>query len=458
MVGMHLTFSMRSTRSKWRRQHCLHRRLRDERGASVVTALMIALIVFAMGGLWTNVGVHQVSLSSHDRMREQALHAAEAGINEAISTLAGDLQYAGTSGVVTLPDGGGEFEVTVVPVDPTDPYDPDRYITAMGYAPSKAASRRAVRRLEQQVLLDPLDGFEFALFAAPGGIVGNNYARVTGDVYSRDNVTVEQNSVVSGDLVTRGTVATGNKVLVTGNVHALGSVTLENSQTEIQGSVFSGGDVSGSASVGTDVQAAGSVSLSGTVGGKVSAPSTPPEPPELGQPTFTWDASNYTPVGSPWTETEDFVAHWSVNKDAMEGAHRITDTDPMLLDSKWTMTKDVTIVSDGPITLSRDVSAATSAELVLTIVSYADVDPAINLTNNVTLPSNIKLVLFAPNGSIAFGQNKSFHGVAYGEQVHLAQNMTLTHSQVSAPGFDWDTSSARRFIVKLRTFREVAVP
>ena len=102
-------------------------RFADERGASIVTALMVALVVFALGSLWTGVGVHQTSISAHQRKDEQALHAAEAGVNAAISALAGNLHYAGTTGAVPLADGTGEYEVTVAPVDPTNPNDPDRF-------------------------------------------------------------------------------------------------------------------------------------------------------------------------------------------------------------------------------------------------------------------------------------------------------------------------------------------
>lgn len=443
------------------------KRAADEAGTGVVTALSISLIAFLLGAVWVNVAVHQVEGSSYEKKREQALNAAEAGVNLAISRLAGDYDWAGTGGVIELADDTGEYEVSVTPVDPGDPEDLDRYIVAKGYAPSKTSTRRAARQLEQQVELIPTDGFEFALFASPGGITGQNNSTVTGDVYSASDIALAQFTNVFGDVTSVGSVSTSNNNTIGGKIHAGVDVFIENTGTDVQGDVWAGGFSAGvpnvkvSGSVDGDVQARGTVQLTGgSVDGDIAEGSPPPEPPVLGLPTFTWDPDNYSPTPSPpWSSAADFTAHWSANKSGFSGHHRVEGGDSpsntISLDSKWTMTGDVTIAADGPVTLSRDIANGTGGDVTLTIVSFSNADPAIAFTNNVSLPASVKILLFAPEGDVDFSQLKDFHGVVYGKGIDLSQQFTLGYDAPDVPGFSWDASSSVHFDVDVRTFREV---
>ena len=65
-------------------------RATDERGVSLVTAMVITLTVFAIGGIWITLATHQYSASARERQRQQALSAAEAGLNQAMSGLSAD--------------------------------------------------------------------------------------------------------------------------------------------------------------------------------------------------------------------------------------------------------------------------------------------------------------------------------------------------------------------------------
>lgn len=440
----------------------IRRARNDERGAGIVTALMITLTIFALGTTWTQIATHQVEASSFEKYREQALNAAEAGINAAISTLAADYDWAGTSGVVALADGTGEYEVVVTPVDPTDPTDLDRNIVSRGYAPKADSTRRAARQVEQQVVLDPTDGFQFALMASPGGIVGQNNSYITGDVYSADDLTIAQSATINGDVTAVGNITTNNNSTIGGKLWAGKAATIDNSQTAVQGNVWSGSNAGeGVALEGTvagDLQTGGTLTGSGTVNGTVSQNNPPPAPPVLTQPTFTWDPNNYTSA-TAWTSASNFMSHWDSNTSAFSGHHRIAGGDSasnkLTLDKQWTMTGDVTLVSDGPITLSRDVANGTSEELVLTVVTTSTQDPAILFSNNVTIPGTIKILLFAPNGRIDFSQLKDFHGVVYGETIDLSQQFSLAYDPPDVPGFDWSASSAVHFDVDVQVFREV---
>ncbi len=435
---------------------------RDERGAGIVTALMITLIIFALGATWTQIGIHQVEGSSFERHREQALNSAEAGVNQAISTLSAQYDWSGTTEPVALPDGSGEYEIEVTPVDPNDPDDLDRYIVARSYSPYKGAPRVATRQVEQQVTLDPIDGFSHALFASPGGLVGDNNSTITGDVYSASDLTLAQSAKVFGDLTAAGNITTHNNSTIGGNVWAGKAATIDNSQTTVEGDVWSGSNAGeGVALTGAvlgDVQTGGTVTGGGTVSGTTSENNPPPPPPTLTQPTFTWDPNNYLSATS-WTSASNFMAHWSDNTGAFSGHHYIgggdSSSNKITLDKKWTMTGDVTLVAEGPITLARDVVNGTSDELVLTVISSSDRAPAIEFTNNVTIPADIKILLYAPNGLIDFSQLKDFHGVVYGESINLSQQFTLAYDPPEVPGFDWGASSATHFDVDVSVFREV---
>lgn len=433
------------------------RRAAGEQGVGVPTAIFVALIVFGLGATWAQLGIHDVQLSSHERSREQSLNAAEAGVNEAMSVLTTDLGYTGGSG--SLPGGGGEYDTTVETIDTGDPTEVRRKIVATGYAPDRTAPQ-STRRLETEVDLENIDGFDFGLFAGAGTINGANHMTVNGDIYSTDGIALENNSDVQGDVVTPSWVTTENHSLITGDIRAGGNVTLENSTTTVQGSVFSGADVYVNAHVLRNVQAAGTITLgtSGQVDGN-QAPGSPPPPVRTEYlPTFTWDASNYSPTPSTWSTTGDFYADWVADADAdvpYAGHHRINDTALLTLDKKWKMDADVTVVSDGKINLSREVTNAGTSTLDLVIISFSE--SGIELSGAVTIPDSIRVLLFAPNGPVVFTNLKHFNGAVYGESITVDQNFTLSWALPDAPGFSWTSASDVHHRVIVRVLREVLV-
>jgi hypothetical protein len=81
--------------------------------------------------------------------------------------------------------------------------------------------------------------------------------------------------------------------------------------------------------------------------------------------------------------------------------------------------------------------------------------PAIAMSNNVTLPDNIEVVFFAPNGTVKFTQLKHFTGTVYAAAIALSQQFTLTFEPVVVPGFDFGLSSSSHFTVTAGAFKEV---
>ncbi len=438
----------------WRRRSA--RGNGPESGMAMVLSVSVAFVVFALGAVWLGIGTHQVTITGRDNLRDQARNAAEAGINAAMSALSAD---AGFTGNAVTPIAGGEFEVTVLPVS-VDPDDPRRYIVARGYAPTKAHPMRVARRLEQQVELIPTDGFRYALFSSPGGITGANRMTVNGDIYANGDFNLSNHATVTGSVTSLGSVITSNNSTIAGDVHAAEDVTLHNSSTTVLGNVYAGDDVAMTGHVKGNVQAGGTIS-GGTVDG-ARAENSPPVPP-AGQtlPTFTWDPANYSVVWN-WASPSAFQTYWSANKSAFSGAHRISCPAPCAeaidFGSKWTVTGDTTIVADGPIALSRDMVNASGDEVALTIVTYAADDgttPAVTMSNNVTLPDDVKVVFYAPNGTVKFRNLKHFTGSVYSSSIALDQQFTLTFEPVSIPGFDFGLTSSSHFYIQAGVFKEV---
>ena len=439
-----------------------------ESGMALVMSMTVAFVVFAIGVVWLGIGTHQVEATGRDKLRDQARNAAEAGLNAAMSGLSADADFTGL-GMTTVP--GGQFEVSVLPVS-VDPNDGRRYIVAKGYAPYKTHPKVVARRLEQQVELLPTDGFRYALFSSPGGITGANKMTVTGDVYSNSDMTLANNAVVAGSVTTLGSVTTSNNSTIGGDINAAHNVTLNNPSTTVLGNVYAGGNATMTGHVKGSVQAGGTIS-GGTVDGARAANSPPPPPDPQTLPTFSFDASDYSPVttcptsGTPvtacsWATPAAFNTYWSAHTSGFSGVHRISCPSPcttaVSLGSKWTMTGDTTIVADGPISLSRDMTNGAGHPIKLTIVSFfADTvtTQAISMSNNVTLPDDVEVVYYANNGSVKFNNLKHFTGTVYAKSISLDQQFTLTFKPVVLPGFDFGLTSGTHFQIQAGAFKEV---
>ena len=425
-----------------------------ESGLAMVLSMSVAFVVFTLGAVWIGLGTHQLTATGREKLREQARNAAEAGLNVAMSRLAAD---ATVTQIDLTAIAGGEFEVTIFECFTDE--DPCRYLDARGYAPSKANPNRQERRLQQQVELTYNDGFRYALFSSPGGITGANHMTVNGDVYASGDLAMANNSTVSGSVTSLGAVTTSNNSTIAGDIHAADDVTLDNPSTTVLGNVYAGGNVAMTGHVKGNVQAGGTIT-GGTVDGSRSqnSPPAPPAPQTL--PTFDW-----TPyvdgTESDWLSPAAFQTYWSGAKSDFEGAHRIhcsVTCGTISFSSKWTLTDDTTIYSDGPIALSRDIANNAGKAITLTIVSDATDNgstPAISMSNNVTLPDDINVVFFAPNGTVKFTQLKHFTGTVYAKEIALSQQFTLTFRPVARPGFNFGMSTSSHYGVTAGTFKEV---
>ena len=477
---------------------------RDERGVAMVTALMVVLVVFATGALWMQQSVHNTQQSGLERAREQALAAAEAGLNRMMSQLSTNANDCTNSftGSPAAPltgtiSGGGEYEVAFPQTGDTQYLDCSngaefrRYIIARGYAPSKA-SAVARRQVEQQIDLVGTDGFKYALFAASGGVTGANQITVRGDAYSTAPVTITNNSTITGNLTAQSSATLTGSTTVTGRVWAGGAVDVNTTGTGsgVGGDVWTSvGGINVVSRIGGNAQAAGSITGTGTVGGSRIPNSPTAPPPTLTLPTFTWSSLNYTspciwstslppacdPSSTATTPAGAFQSYFNGRLSNFSGVHRITSCGSpyssfsctpsvggITFGNNWTMTADTTVVSDGPITISRDISTGSAGNLVIiskypgTLCTTAGTAcNAVSLTNNWTIPSTVKVLIYAEYGCVDVDNLKTFTGTIYARCIDLDNNFDLTYYPSTPPGFDWSTASSVHFIIQARTFREV---
>jgi hypothetical protein len=132
-----------------------------------------------------------------------------------------------------------------------------------------------------------------------------------------------------------------------------------------------------------------------------------------------------------------------------------TGSSDVLFSDKWTMSGDVTIVTDGPVELSKDIENGSGGPITLTIISLFATDPAIDMTSNLTLPGDIRVLLYAPNASISFKNLKHFSGSVYGKSLTSDNQFDLNWVPISAPGFTWDLASSTHFQIQSVSFKEV---
>lgn len=234
------------------RPHRLRHR-RDERGAALVTAILVGFVatMFVTGMMF--VAFHDQTASAHNRSWGQSVHIAETGVNQAIAYLQNSSGVV-PSGTVTGTTNEGTYQFRILA------QSRNRYqIDAVGTA-GTAASTTASRRL--RVMMAPPISFKYALFSLSDVSTKNNN-NVCGDVYAQTFVSVSNNDAVrnpaSSSCPSGGTVGTGS-------VTAATSYVTTGNNSVVEGDAWSGGyDGSGNG-----------ISNGGSIGGNAKASDATP--------------------------------------------------------------------------------------------------------------------------------------------------------------------------------------
>ncbi len=428
------------------------RHAHDERGLAMITAVtLIALMALIGAAILTN-GTHADRASGHGRNWEQALHVAEAGVEQAVAMMQASggsvpAPIAGTSGE-------GTYTTTVTSLGR------NRYqIDSTGTVGTKDGLRaeRSVR-----VIYGPPRSFRYALFSLTDVDTKNNDV-VVGDVWANGSVTVQQNDEIRGS----ATAATGGAYL--------------DNHSKVTGDVWTGGagiggvaiDVSTGAEIGGNAKASSTApncsddpahlsyrvnvigSIAGTVttwgtktgGGSTGALSSNTctnAAPTKTIPTFTYNPANYSPAPLEFASAAAFNTYLNAgNRNNLAGTFMISadGTGDAIDLTGVEISGDTTIIAMGNPIDANGVGAANGADKLLVLVSYYQPpagsactdnggnpkDCAIGLKNNFIPGDNTATLLYAPNGPTAFKNNADFLGAVYANDIVLKNNQTTTY-------------------------------
>ncbi len=450
---------------------------RDERGMALVTAIMVGFVGTLFASSMMYVTFHNQTSSAKNRSWGQALHVAETGVHQAVAYL------QNSSGVVpgstqsgTTAEGTYEYRIVA--------QARNRYqIDAMGTV-GTVTSTKATRRL--RVTMAPPVSFTYALFSLSDVTTKNNNV-VCGDIWANTYVEVYNGDSV---LASTDPSCPSGGTLGSGNVAAATSYISMSNNSTIQGDAWSGGynlsgygismsngaSIGGSAKassstagcadvaagtkymIGTSGSIAGSAtawgSITSSVTGTKSANTCTSAPGTKTMPPYSFNTANY-PAGTVRqysfpADYATFNSYIAANKTNLSGVFYITGGGaayPIDLNGT-TATGDLTVYATAsPIDMtSGGMGASGSADKIVVLASeYAapasscttnggnPADCAIGFKNNFSMTSslsggnNTAVLLYAPNGPIAFKNNTDFHGAVYANNIQVKNNMNVIY-------------------------------
>lgn len=457
----------------------LSRKNQSEQGVAMITAILVLFIVSLLAVEMMYTSLHNVTSTARNRSWGQAVHVAESGVHEAIAQLqsTGGVAPVGTV-TGTTSDGSYEYHVTKLPRN--------RYrIDAIGHV-GNAVSLKASRRL--RVMMAPPSSFKYALFSLSdvttknnnlvcGDIWANSYITVyAGDsVLAADNsecpdgaagggsltaatgsISLQNNSRVDGSLWSGGNNS-ANQAITLGNGASVGEWAKASSSTPGCADDPSHGayEVQNGGSITGTVTTWGTITGSGPSGTHypltcTSAGATKTIPP------FSFNVANY-PAGTvhQYTFPADYTTfntYISTHKNNLSGVFYIeggSGSTPVDLGGV-SVGGDLTVVAtNAPIDASAGMDAVagnTTDKLVVLASFYAapattcttnggnPSDCAIGFKNNfqpidgsVTGGDNTAVVLYAPNGPVAFKNNADFLGAVYANNIQVKNNMNVIY-------------------------------
>lgn len=450
-----------------------------EQGIAMIVAILVVMVATTLvtGMMYTSF--HTTTATARNRSWGQAVHVAESGIHQAIAQLqhTSGVPPNGTVSGVTA-EGMYEYRVTALPRK--------RYqIDAIGTVGTDR-SLKGSRRL--RVLLAPPRSFNFALFSLSDVTTKNNNL-VCGDIWANTFVTVYQNdSVLSSenDECPDGTEGGGSVTAATGHITLehnarvdgdawSGGNNADGTAIALAGRATVGGAAKASSSspgcsddptslrykIVNDGTIAGSVTAWGTISGSGGSAAQSPLTCTVAAttktiPSFSFNVANY-PAGAvhQYSFPADYAAfntYIGANKGDLSGVFYIDGGDastPVDLGGV-AVGGDLTVVAtSAPIDASGGIGAVggdTEDKLVVLASFYAAPatncstnggnpgDCAIGIKNNfepiddsVTDGANTAVLLYAPNGPVAFKNSATFQGAVYANNIQVKNNMDVIY-------------------------------
>jgi Tfp pilus assembly protein PilX len=453
------------------------RRLRDEDGMAMITAVLVSGVVLLLSVSAINLAVHNTNASGYDRRRLAALNAAEAGIDYYYSqlnvTASASLPCDVTRTLTTSP--AGTFTVT-----PTFYYTQTGTLSCPSGSTLGSSAPTPIgvllhsvgtpsgltspsRTMESYVKLSvsqsgawpagALYGYSAVNLNSNTQIFGNGASN--GDVYSSGSMSVASNSTIYGNLYVQGTVTLASNSDVKQDLWASGNITM-NGNSKVRGSATSSGGgitLNNTSHLYGNASAAGAITKAG--GAKIDGYSTPnasglSAPPSKTYPTFTFVQSDWTAAGYPPAQTftgstactsaQTAITSWT-SGNLLLRLNALSSPPCTLNPPTKTLPGNVAIVTDGPVTFLKNTkwsAGAGSPFMVNFFVGLAGVAGSCDFSTqaNSGIGAQLDALLYVPSTcALNLASNSSItSGQMYGGTINLNSNLSFAYKQITIPG------------------------
>jgi type II secretory pathway pseudopilin PulG len=452
----------------------LQRCLRDEHGFAMITALLSIIVASLLGLIVVNLSLHSTQSSGYDRARTQAVHAAEAGLDQALALFASSpsLPCTLTGTLTASPPATWTVDITYYSSYPligapmtcvagylsgaTAPGGAALYATGSvgGFAPGTIE-----RHMEMQVSLDPeYSSFNKAMFSNSTPSISGNIT-VYGedgndaDFLTNGDWTCANPITIYGSVIVQGTASLSNScraavdLWVNGNISMAGQARVDHDVKSSTGSLT----MANSASVGNNVTVGTTCTgcttgSSGRIGGTVTTGNVQPQPPVTPFPTVEFDAAAWIADGwsiEYFTNCTTAMA-WITNSthDDLKNVIRITGGCTLSFAQNTTINReaDLAIFTDGEITTNNNTTFRSTDGswhdlflIVQSSASCAGTDGRITMSNQTSF-EQLYFFVYSPCASTFANNNSTARGQIYGQVVGVSNNLTFTFHAMLVPG------------------------
>ena len=464
----------------------LHHHLRREDGVAMIVALMVSFVVLMLSTIVVAQSIHSLDSSGYDRQRLLSVNAAEAGTNKWYQHLQ-TTPIVSLAADCTIPPKDIDTGPSVATYNATATFYADDGATVMDCStfsdttyPSYAlissigtVADQTPRTIETLMRLTPnYGGFGAAILANGPTSFSNNFdvygsSGNDGDVYVLNgDLTISSGipSIQGNIYVPYGSAQLDTNLTIGGNLWARDDVTIENPSV-VKGSVLSelggingspGGLIEGAAAALGDIDQSGGLTINGTVSAFTEVPVTPTQDfPEVGYVPANWTGAGYTIIDNTFYDPEpgaDDCAEaysWITTEWAASGftnvAVRIAPASPCPFtppnNATISVTGNLAVISDWGFSFAQRSNwngSAGTTKLLHFISTWQD--PAtctasdnISVGNNANFNSQTNVFFYTPCTATMANSN-SFAGQVMATNVSIQNNFEMTYKPVLVPG------------------------
>ena len=437
-----------------------------DRGSALVVAVAVCLMAALLGAVVVSAAIGLVQDSGVDRQRTAAVHAAEAGIDQAYYAL-----HTGTppcpSAAPTAVSFGGVpdetevrtrieyFDAANVPLTGCPVVAPAKaVITATATATRDVGAGRVPRRvLQSEVLLSPASGGQgYAIYSYGSLTVPNSFrlrsdGSASADVYARGGLTCTNGAEISGSVFSSvGGAVIGNTCSILGDLYVRDAITQTGNST--LGAALSsraGLSIANASTVNRDVTVRTSVtgspsSVRGTIrsGQSIADPVDQPLP-YIGKDVAGWSAT-HTPkdygadcariksemftVTTPTVFYGDCALAFSGNNSGL----RLKTDVALFLTGGMTIENNFGLASDDPARTRRLHVISPAGPTPVQPVGWTPATCTggdIVWGNHTDVDRSVNVFLYSC-GRVDVANNSEFSGQVYGREVRVANAFDMT--------------------------------